>query len=57
MAVQPNFYYVGSEGEMTRDLWFGIDGAFLTLYGIGCVIFLYILMKKTSYGATARLAA
>jgi hypothetical protein len=57
MAVQPGFYYIGSEGEMARDLWFGIDGLFLTLYGIGCAIFLYILMKKTSYVATARLAA
>jgi nitric oxide reductase large subunit len=57
MAVQPRFYYIGSEGEMARDLWFGMDGLFLTLYGIGCAIFLYILMKKTSYAATARLAA
>jgi hypothetical protein len=47
--VQPNFYYLGAEGAATRNLWFSIDGAFLTLYGIGCVIFLRTLMTQTAY--------
>lgn len=57
LVVQPEFYYLGAEGEAIRNLWFGIDGAFLTLYGAGCVIFLYILMKKTAYAPAAQTAA
>jgi cbb3-type cytochrome oxidase subunit 1 len=57
LLVQPGFYYIGDTGQTVRNLWFGIDGAFLTLYAIGCVIFLYIVMKKTTYTAAAQLAA
>lgn len=51
MFVQPGFYYLGPAGQGARNLWFAIDGAFLTLYGAGSVIFLYILVKHTSYSA------
>ena len=47
--VQPGFYYIEADGQSVRNLWFGIDGAFLTLYGLGCLIFLYILMTRTAY--------
>jgi hypothetical protein len=57
LLVQPDFYYIGEAGQVARNLWFGIDGAFLTLYGGGCIIFLYILMKKTVYTAAAQRAA
>ena len=49
MAVKPDFYYIGPEGQAVRNLWFGIDGLFLTIYGAGCVILFYILMTRTSY--------
>ena len=47
MLVQPDFYYNGPAGSAVRNLWFGIDGVFLTIYGAGCVILFYILMTKT----------
>jgi hypothetical protein len=48
-TIQPDFYYIGPAGQEVRNLWFGIDGFFLTVYGAGCVILLYILMTKTTY--------
>lgn len=51
--TQPEFYYNGPAGQTVRNLWFGIDGVFLTLYGAGCVILLYIVMRKTAYAAAA----
>ena len=57
LAIQEGFYYIGPAGQSVRNLWFGIDGVFLTLYSLGCGIFLYILMKKTSYSTAARMAA
>jgi hypothetical protein len=56
-AMQPEFYYNGVPGQMLRNLWFGIDGVFLTVFAIGCAIFVYILMKKTAYTASVQLAA
>jgi hypothetical protein len=52
-AFQPDFYYVGSEAQNARNLWFAIDGAFLTLYAAGCIVFLYIVTKKTAYATAA----
>lgn len=49
MTAQHGFYYNGPQGQAVRNLWFGIDGLFLTIYGIGCAILLYILVKRTSY--------
>lgn len=51
--VQPGFYYLEADGQFVRNLWFGLDGAFLTLYGVGCVIFLYIVMTRTAYAPVA----
>jgi hypothetical protein len=50
MLVQHDFYYIGPPGQAVRNLWFGIDGAFLTLYGAGCVILWYVVMNRTAYG-------
>jgi cbb3-type cytochrome oxidase subunit 1 len=50
-AFQPDFYYGGSGVQTVRNLWFAIDGVFLTMYAAGCIVFLYIVMKKTSYAA------
>ncbi len=52
--AQDEFYYTGTEGQAVRNLWFAIDGAFLTLYGIGCVVLLYVFMTRTAYGPAAR---
>jgi hypothetical protein len=45
----PEFYYLGSETQAARNLWFAIDGLFLTMYGAGCAILLYIVMTRTAY--------
>lgn len=50
-AFQPDFYYAGSSAQAVRNLWFSIDGAFLTLYAAGCLVFLYIVVNKTTYAA------
>lgn len=47
--LQPDFYYLGPAGQATRNLWFAVDGVFLTIYGAGSAIFLNVLMKHTSY--------
>ena len=49
MLVQPEFYYLGSQGQSVRNLWFAIDGVFLTTYAAGCIVFLYIVMTRTEY--------
>jgi len=46
LFLQPDFYYNGSEGQTVRNLWFGIDDGFLTLYAAGCVILLVHRYEK-----------
>ena len=53
MFVAPDFYYAGSEAQGTRNLWFAMDGLFLTAYAAGCLVFLYILVRKTAYAPLA----
>jgi hypothetical protein len=57
ILVQPGFYYLGEQGTTIRNLWFALDGVFLTMYGIGCLIFLRILMTKTAYASLPARAA
>jgi hypothetical protein len=57
MFVQPEFYYSADKGQTVRNLWFGIDGALLTVYAVGCMLFLYILMKYTTYTSIVQPAA
>jgi hypothetical protein len=52
-AVRPDFYYAGTAAAAARNLWFAIDGTFLTMYAAGCIVFLYIVVKKTSYTGAA----
>ena len=47
--MTPGFYYLEEHSLPIRNLWFGIDGAFLSVYGAGCVSFLVVLLKGTSY--------
>jgi hypothetical protein len=49
LLVQPRFYYLGTQAERVRNLWFAIDGLFLTAYAAGCCVFLYILMSRATY--------
>ena len=49
LFVQPDFYYLGSDGQGVRNVWFVIDGLFLTAYAVGCLVFLYIVVTKTAY--------
>lgn len=53
-ALQPDFYYAGPAGQDVRNLWFAIDGLFLTLYAAGCMIFLFIVVRKTAYAGEGR---
>lgn len=41
------FYYKPIPSAL--NLWLGLDGAFLSLYGIGCVLFLIVLLRSTRY--------
>ena len=53
-ALQPDFYYSGAASQSVRNLWFAIDGVFLTLYAGGCCVFLVVVIGKTMYApATA----
>ena len=49
--IRPDFYYA-PDMPLVR-VWFGVDGLFLTLYGLGCLLFLWILLRSTAYAAEA----
>ena len=53
LIAQQDFYYIGPAGQTTRNLWFAVDGAFLTLYGAGSCVFLYVLLRHTKYRGIA----
>jgi hypothetical protein len=53
LFVQQDFYYSGPPAQAVRNLWFGIDGIFLTLYAVGCAILVYIFMRHTRYSGSA----
>ncbi len=47
--LYPGFYY---EPDMAiLRLWFSISGIFLSLYGLGCVLFLWVVLRSTAYRA------
>jgi hypothetical protein len=54
MFVQPGFYYIGRAGQTVRNIWFALDGVFLTIYGAGSCLFFYVLMKHTAYSGEKR---
>lgn len=41
------FYY--KPDRPTLNLWLSVDGALLSLYGVGCVLFLMVLLRSTQY--------
>ena len=41
------FYYKPITSAL--NLWLGLDGVFLSLYGVGCVLFLIVLLRSTRY--------
>jgi cbb3-type cytochrome oxidase subunit 1 len=45
--LSPGFYYK-PDVEKLR-IWLSIDGAFLTLFGIGCVLFLLVVFASMRY--------
>lgn len=45
--LSPGFYYK-PDVEKLR-IWLSIDGAFLTLFGIGCVLFLIVVFANVRY--------
>ncbi len=45
--LYPGFYY---EPNMpVLRIWFGVTGVFLTLYAVGCVLFLLAVLRSTTY--------
>ena len=46
-AISPGFYYVPDTKIL--NLWLSLDGVFLSLYGLGCVLFLVAIIRSTSY--------
>ena len=43
-----NGFYYKPEKE-ALNLWLSIDGVFLSLYGVGCVLFLMVILRSTRY--------
>jgi len=50
-AVVEDFYY--RPVTSTLNLWLSIDGLFLSLYGVGCLLFLVALLRSTQYASAA----
>jgi hypothetical protein len=48
-AIDSGFYYAAAGPAALRNLWFAIDGLFLTIYAAGCIVFLYVVKSKTRY--------
>ena len=46
-ALVEDFYY--RPVTSTLNLWLSIDGLFLSLYGVGCLLFLTALLRSTRY--------
>lgn len=47
--INDSFYYQ-PDMPLLR-IWFGISGIFLTLYGVGCGLFLWVVLRSTEYRA------
>jgi cbb3-type cytochrome oxidase subunit 1 len=50
-ALVDGFYYRPVTSML--NLWLSIDGIFLSLYGVGCLVFLSALLRSTRYAPTA----
>jgi hypothetical protein len=49
-AIVDGFYYRPVTSML--NLWLSIDGVFLSLYGVGCLVFLSALLCSTRYAPT-----
>jgi len=45
------FYY--EPNKQVLNLWLSIDGVFLSIYGVGCVLFLAVVLRSTCYAGDA----
>jgi hypothetical protein len=52
--ISPDFHYIPNKPML--NLWLSIDGAFLTLYGLGCMLFLVVVLRSTSYADAAKVS-
>jgi len=48
-SISPSFYY--RPDPATLNLWLSIDGGFLTLYGAGSILFIWVLLGVTAQSA------
>ena len=51
-SVSPSFYYAPDKSVL--NLWLSIDGVFLSLYGLGCALFLAAVVRSTGYAGAPR---
>ncbi len=51
-VISDGFYYRGDTPVL--NLWLSIDGMFLSLYGVGCLLFLVTLLRSTRYALDPR---
>jgi len=52
--ISPDFHYIPNKPML--NLWLSIDGSFLTLYGLGCVLFLVVVVRSTSYAEASKVS-
>ena len=45
--LSPSFYYLPDTRIL--NVWLTIDGLFLSVYGIGCVLFMMTVLRSTNY--------
>jgi nitric oxide reductase large subunit len=45
--ISPSFYYIPD--KQVLNLWLSIDGVFLSLYALGCALFLSAVVRSTTY--------
>jgi len=50
--ISPAFYY--KPDPHTLNLWLSIDGGFLTLYAVGCALFMMVLFGNVTFDEDAR---
>jgi nitric oxide reductase large subunit len=45
--IYDGFYY--EPNTRLLNLWLAIDGIFLSIYGLGCMLFLFVVLRSTRY--------
>jgi hypothetical protein len=50
--ISPSFYYIPNHKIL--NIWLSIDGMFLSLYGVGCFLFLIVVSRLTANVPEAR---